>query len=151
MRQLTTIMVLVGAAGAFFSGFVFWMANSSHQKAEHLRRDGEYCDVEVVRKWASSDGDGASMSYYVDLRPVNRASNSQPIQHEVVHSTYERLYAGRKLNAWVLGSDALLDYGPTNAASVARTMLVICTGFALLMITGFTLKVIHRSRPLSNP
>jgi len=67
----------------------------------------------------------------------------------VQSSTYDQLYVGQKLKAWVLGDKASLDFGPKNAASVARAMLVTCTGFAALLITGLTLKVIYRTKGLS--
>src|SRR6266404_1314918 len=146
MRQLTKPMIFVGLVGLFSSGFVFWMANSAHREAERLRRHGEYCDVEVIRKERSSDADGSSMSYYVHVKPVNRADRPEPIQCEVHYSTYEQLYVGQKLKAWVLGGEALLDFGPSNVASVARGMLMNCVGFAALTIAGLALKVFCRTR-----
>lgn len=146
MRQLTNIVILIGMAGIFFSGFVFWMAHSSHQEADRLRRHGEYCDVEVVGKRTSSGGDGSSTSHYVDVRPVSRDGNSPPIQCGVVSSAYDQLYVGQRLKAWVLGADALLDDGPKNAASVARTMLITLAGFALVTTIGLILKVTCRTR-----
>jgi len=149
MKQLTSLAIWLGLVGVFSSCFVFWMANSSHQEGERLRRHGEYCQVEVVRKERSSDADGSSMSYYVHVKPVNRADTAEPIQCDVQYSTYDQLYVGQKLKAWVLGDKASLDFGPKNAASVARTMRVTCTGFAALLITGLTLKVIYRTKGLS--
>ena len=151
MRRLTNLVILIGAAGVFFSGFVFWMADSSHQEAERLRRQGEYCDVEVIRKETSSGGYGSSPSYFVHVNPVNRTDRSQPIQCEVLYITYDRLRVGQKLKAWVLGGNAALDVGPKNAASVARTMLMTRTGFAVLTITGLALKVFCRTRRSSEP
>src|SRR6266404_7346574 len=112
MRQLTKLMIFVGLVGLFSSGFVFWMANSAHREAERLRRHGGYCQVEVVRKERSSDADGSSMSYYVHVKPVNRADTAEPIQCDVQYSTYDQLYVGQKLKAWVLGDKASLDFGP---------------------------------------
>lgn len=151
MRELTNLAIWLGAAGVFSSGFVFWMADSSHQEGERLRRLGEYCEVEVVRKERSSDADGSSMSYYVHVKPVNRANKAEPIQCDVHYSTYEQLRMGQQLKAWVLGDKASLDLGPNNVASVARTMVVTCTGFAALLITGLTLKVVYRTRRSSEP
>jgi len=151
MRELTKLAIWLGAAGVFASGFVFWMANSSHQEAERLRQHGEYCDVEIIRKEKSSDADGSSYSYYVHVNPLNRANGSQPIPCEVLYSTYEQLQVGQKLKAWVLGNNAALDLGPNNVTSVARTMLVTCTGFAALLITGLTLKVVYRTRRSGEP
>jgi len=146
VRQLTNIVILVGMAGVFFSSFVFCMANSSHQKADRLRRHGERCDVEVVGKKTSSGGDGSSTSYYVDVRPLSRETTSPPIQCGVVSSAYDQLYVGQRLKAWVLGTDALFDDGPKNAASVTRTMLMTCMGFALVTIIGLILRVARRTR-----
>jgi hypothetical protein len=146
MRQLTRLMIFVGSAGLFASGFVFWMANSAHQEGERLRRHGEYCEVEVVRKERSSEADGGSMNYYVHVKPVNRADTAEPIQCDVHYRTYEKLRVGQKLKAWVLGGEALLDLGPSNTASVARGMLVNCVGFAALTIAGVALKVFYRTR-----
>jgi hypothetical protein len=42
MKRILNVVILVGLVGAFFSGFVYWMANSSHQDAERRRRQGEY-------------------------------------------------------------------------------------------------------------
>jgi hypothetical protein len=151
MRQLTRLMIFVGSCGLFASGFVFWMANSAHRDAERLRRHGEYCDVEVIRKEKSSDADASSMSYYVHVKPVNRADRPEPIQCEVHYSTYEQLYVGQKLKAWVLGGEALLDLGPSNTATVARGMLVNCVGFAVLTIAGVVLKVYYRTGRSSEP
>jgi hypothetical protein len=150
MRELTKLMIFVGSAGLFASGFVFWMANSSHREAERLRRHGEYCDVEIIRRERSSDAEG-SPSYYVQVKPVNRADRPEPIQCEVHYSTYEQLYVGQKLKAWVLGGEAHLDLGTSNAASVARGMLVSCVGFAALTIAGLAFKVFCRTRRSSEP
>jgi hypothetical protein len=151
MRQLTNLAIMLGAVGLFSSGFVFWMANSAHQEGERLRRHGEYCEVEVVRKERSPDADGGSMNYYVHVKPVNRTDTAEPIQCEVHYRTYEQLNVGQKLKAWVLGNEAALDIGPNNTASVARTMVVTCIGFAVLLITGLTLKVVYRTRRSSEP
>jgi hypothetical protein len=79
MKRLVNLVILVSLVGVFFSGFVFWMANSSHQEAERLRQQGVY-----------------------------------------IH--------------------------PGNAASVAQNMLMTCVGFAVLVITGLTVKVLCRTR-----
>jgi hypothetical protein len=149
MRELTKFLIFVGAAGAFASGFAFWIANSAHLEGERLRRHGEYGEVEVIRKERSSDADGSSYSYYVHVNPLNRAKGSPPIPCEVHYRTYQQLQVGEKLKAWVLGNDAALDLGPSNTAFVARGMLVTCTGFAALLITGLTLKVVYRTKGLS--
>jgi hypothetical protein len=149
MKRLVNLVILVSLAGVFFSGFVFWMASFSHQEAERLRQHGEYCDVVVVGKEKSSGG--KSTFYYVHVRPVNREATAPPLRCSVVYPAYENLHVGQRLQAWVLGTNALLDDGPKNAASVARTMLRICAGFALLLITGLVLKVVCRTRRSTEP
>ena len=146
MRELTRFMIFIGSAGLFASGFVYWMANSAHREAERLRRHGEYGDVEVIRKESSSEADASTMNYYVHVKPVNRADRPEPIPCDVHYSTYQQLYVGQKLKAWVLGGEALLDLGPSNAASVSRGMLVYCVGFAALAIAGLALRVFYRTR-----
>ncbi|MFA6101985.1 MAG: hypothetical protein WCV67_02335 [Victivallaceae bacterium] len=139
MKTLLAIVIVISAIGAFFSGFVFWMANSSYQDAERLRLHGEYCDVVVARQTTSAPSggkSGGSTFYYIDIKLVNRTNNSQPIRCGVSQSTYDELRAGKKLKAWVLGSDALLDYGTMNAGSVARTMFMTCIGCVLLLVTS---------------
>jgi hypothetical protein len=149
MKQLTSLAIWLGLAGVFSSCFVFWMANSSHQEGKRLRRHGEYCQVEVVRKERSSEADGGSISYFVHAKPVNRAGTAEPIQCDVQYSDYNELYVGQKLKAWVLGDKASLEFGTKNAASVARTMLLTCTGSAAMLITGLTLKVVYRTKGFS--
>jgi hypothetical protein len=146
MRELTKFMVFVGLVGVFSSSFVYWMQNSAYQEGERLRRDGEYCEVVVVRKERSSEADGSSMNYYVHVKPVNRADTAEPIQCDVHYRTYERLSIGQKLKAWVLGGEALLDFGQSNMASAARGTLVCGVGFAALTIAGLALKVFYRTR-----
>ena len=41
MKRFLNLLILVALVGVFFSGFVCWMATSSHQEAERLRRRGE--------------------------------------------------------------------------------------------------------------
>jgi hypothetical protein len=150
MRELTKFAIFFGAAGVFAFGFVFWMANSAYLEGERLRRHGEYGEVEVLRKERSSDADGSSYSYFVYVNPLKRAKGSPPIPCEVHYSTYQQLQDGQKLKAWVLGDDAALDLGPTNnTGPVAWTALVICTGFAALLITGLALKVFYPTKGLS--
>ncbi len=151
MRELTKFMIFVGLVGVFSSSFVHWMANSAHQEGERLRRHGEYCEVEVVRKERSSEADGGSMNYYVHVKPVNRAKTAEPIRCDVHYRTYEGLSIGQKLKAWVLGGEALLDLGHSNTASVARVTLVYCVGFGALTIAGLALKVFYRTRRSSEP
>jgi hypothetical protein len=146
MKRLSILVILVGAVGAFFSGFVFWMANSSHQDAERLRRNGRYCAVEVVRKHTSSPGDSSSTLHYLDIKPLDRGDEARTISVTVVGETYEQLHVGQRLKAWVLETEALLDYGRKNAASVAQTMLLTCLGFGLVMVTGLTFRMVCRTR-----
>ncbi len=42
MKRFLNLVILVSVVGAFFSGFVYWMASSSHQDAERRRHQGEY-------------------------------------------------------------------------------------------------------------
>jgi hypothetical protein len=144
MKRLTNALILVAALGAFFSGFVFWMAHLSHQQAEHLRRHGRYCEVDVVGMHTSSPGDGSSTSHYVEIHPVGAAADSVRIVCGVVPSTYDDLHVGQRLNAWVLGTDALLDYGPKNAGSVAQTMLVTFVSCGAAVFVGIGIRLIHR-------
>ena len=148
MRRFSTLIILLGCVGALFSAFVFWMANSSHQQAERLRREGWHCDVEVLGKRTSSPGDGSSTFHYVDVKPLGRGDEARPISVSVVGSTYEQLHVGQRLKAWVLETDALLDYGPKNAASVAQTMRLTCMVFGLVMVTGLALRVLCRTSSL---
>ena len=127
MKTLSSAIILFSFLGAFLCGFVFWMANSSHQQAEHLRQNGRYSDVKITRRFSSSPGDGSSTVYYVEVLPVGAIPAPKPITCSVVYSTYEDLRAGQKLKAWVLGDDALLDYGTKNAGAVADSMLLACS------------------------
>ncbi len=136
MKLLFNLVILGGIVGAFFSGFVFWIANSSHQQAERLRQHGEYCDVRVVDKKTSSPGDGSSENYYVYVRRMNQKDDQPLIQCAVVSSAFDRLRIGQQLKAWVLETNARLDDGPKNAGSVAQTMRLTCAGFALLTMVG---------------
>ncbi|MCX6929025.1 MAG: hypothetical protein NT154_38300 [Verrucomicrobia bacterium] len=96
----------------------------------------------------SSPGDGSSTFHYIDVKPLDRVDETRRITCRVAPSTYEELHVGQKLKAWVLETDAVLDYGPKNAASVARTMLVTCMGFGLVIVTGITFKALGRTKPL---
>jgi hypothetical protein len=145
MKPLFNLMILAGVAGAFFSGFVFWMANSSHQKAERLRQHGDYCDVQVADKKTSSPGDGSSNNYYVYVRRVSQDGDGPLIQCSVGSSTYESLLIGQQLKAWVFATNALLDDGPKNAGSVAQTMLLTCAGFAFLTMAGLVGRLVCRT------
>ena len=42
MKRFLNLVILVSLVGVFFSGFVCWMANSSHLDAERRRHKGEY-------------------------------------------------------------------------------------------------------------
>ena len=142
MRRFTNALLLVAAVGAFFSGFVFWMAHSSHQQANELRQHGRYCDVEVVGMHTSSPGDGSSTSHYVEIQPVGASTGSPRITCQVVASTYDSLSVGHRLKAWVLGTDALLDYGQGNAGSVARSMFALFVGCCVLVFVGIAMKAV---------
>jgi hypothetical protein len=148
MKRLGTLIILLGTIGAFISGFVFWMANSSHQEAERLRRQGRHCDVEVVGKRTSSPGDGSSTFHYIDVKPLDRGDEARAISVSVVGNVYEQLHVGQRLKAWVLETDALLDYGPKNAAFVAQTMRLTCMVFGLVMVTGLAIRVLCRTTSL---
>lgn len=87
MKHLNTWIILVGAVGAFFSGFFFWMAYSSHQDAERLRRQGRYTYVEVLGKHTSSPGDGSSTSHYVDVKPLDAPGETRRITCSVAGGT----------------------------------------------------------------
>lgn len=137
MKLLFSIVTAICAIGAFFSGFAYWIADSSYQDAERLRQHGEYCDVVVVSLDKSSPTggrNGNTAHYYANIRPVNQANNSQTVRCGIAQSDYDELCAGKKLKAWVLRNDVLLDYGQKNAGDVARTMLMICKGFVLVLI-----------------
>jgi len=151
MKRLFNLIVLVGVVGAFFSGFVFWMADSSHQHAEHLRQTGEYCDVQVVDKKTSSPGDRSSDNYYVYVRRVGPKIDAPLIQCAVLSSNYTTLHIGQQLKAWVLENDALLDDGPKNAGSVAQAMLITCAGFGLLTVAGLVGRLLCRTIGCTEP
>ncbi len=42
MKRLLNLVILGSLVGVFFSGFVYWIANSSHRDAERRRHQGEY-------------------------------------------------------------------------------------------------------------
>ena len=42
MKRFLSLVILVSLVGVFFSGFLYWMASSSHVEAERRRRQGEY-------------------------------------------------------------------------------------------------------------
>ncbi len=145
MKPLFNLMILGGITGGFFSGFVFWMANSSHQQAERLRQHGEYCDVQVFDKKTSSPGDGSSQNYSVYVRRLNQTGDQPLIQCEVASSACDRLRVGQRLKAWVVGPDALLDDGPRKSGAVAQTTLLTCAGFALLTMAGLVGRLVWRT------
>ena len=122
------------------------MANSSHQEANRLRRHGQDRDVEVVgkkiiRRWGRK--------FQLLLRGGQaRQSREQLATHTVRHSVERVRPAPRWAAAKgrVLGTDALLDDGPKNAGSEEPyTMLITCMGFALVTITGLTVKMVCRT------
>jgi hypothetical protein len=143
MKSLLSAIILFSFLGAFLCGFVFWMANSSHQQAEQMRQHGRYSDVEITRMFSSSPSDGSSTFYYVEVQPVGAISDPKLIRCSVVYSTYQDLRVGQKLKAWVLGNDALLDYGNKNAGSVADSILLACAFFGVMLVIGIAAKIVQ--------
>jgi hypothetical protein len=146
MRTFTTILILLGVAGAFSCGLVSWMTYASYQHAEYLRQYGHYLDVEIVNKNVASATDDSENFYYINVQSVNHTLGSPIYQSRVDSITYQELFIGQKLKAWVFGTETLLDYGPQNDKFVARAMLVTCLGFILLTIAATSYKVIRLAR-----
>jgi hypothetical protein len=97
----------------------------------------------------SATHNGSSTYHYIDVKPLDQLDEARRITCRVAPSIYEELHVGQNLMAWVLETDALLDYGPQKkAASMARTMLVTCMGFGLVIVAGIALKALGRTKSL---
>jgi hypothetical protein len=143
VKSLTHVIILASAAGAFLSGLILWMANSSYQQAEQLRQHGRYCDVQIIQLYSSCPDDDGTTFWYVDIQPVGASADPHRITCSVVASTYNELRSGQHLKAWILGPDALLDYSPKNARFVAGNILIILLGCGIVMLAAIAAKIIE--------
>src|SRR4051812_2528228 len=101
------------------------MASSAQKRAELFQREGRYTEVEIVRHFISeTGGEDSTKEYWVELQPVGTNGLRHRMTVGILPNMYDDLQPGRRVMAWLIGQDAVLDFGPKNAGEHARRAFV---------------------------